>query len=505
MSIRFGGRRELGYHRQENQDQVSRFSSPYGEVFLLADGMGGHEGGGIAANMAITGFERHFLSLAGELPLRDALSQAAALINADIYARGHAGGATAATMGSTLALVVVQKEHFVTAHMGDSRVYVLRDGRLKQLTRDHTAMQRMLDAGLMTLEEIRVHPDASVLTRALGQGENMEIEISEPYALLPDDVLMLCSDGLSGYVEDGPIEERLRRFEEPQKAADALAELALEAGGFDNISIWVVRASLAAPEPVRSSAPTPVEQPPAPAARAKAAPREEKHGGRWLLVGLLLLAAGGGGWLAWQNPDVRNWVQGVTGSAPASPAGTAAAPDREGKSATRGGTAAASRAPGAPAASVAPATPGASGEARAADSVPAAPAPAGAMARVVVVHLPNLGAMGSDFMAALRERLRVAGFDTTDKTLADPKNEPAWRLAPANVQNAQPGKQGIVVAVYLNGYDDQAAVACKVLECTSPPHVVDPADLRIFESTFAGRHIAVFALNPAGSAKTPEK
>ena len=502
MSIRFGGRRELGYHRQENQDQVSRFSSPYGEVFLLADGMGGHEGGGIAANMAITGFERHFLSLAGELPLRDALAQAAALINADIYARGHAGGASGATMGSTLALVVVQKEHFVTAHMGDSRVYLLRDGRMRQLTRDHSAMQRMLDAGLMTPDEIRVHPDASVLTRALGQGENMELDVSEPYPLLADDVLMLCSDGLSGYVEDGPIEERLRGIEEPQKAADALAELALEAGGFDNISIWVVRASLAAPEPVRSSTPTPVEQPAmgAPAVAAKAAPKEEKHGGRWLLVALLLAAVGGGGWFAWQNKDVRNWVQGIAGSAPDSTPGPAAQPARrEGKAATRG-AAAVDRTPGAPQASVTPANPAAAGEAAAAKSTPAA---TGATARVVVVHLPNLGAMSADFVAALRERLRKAGFDAADKTVADPKNEPAWRLAPAGAQNAQPGKQGIVVAVYLNGYEDQAALACKVLECTSAPHVVEPADLKIFENSFGGRHIAVFALSPAGDVKTP--
>ena len=501
MSIRFGGRRELGYHRQENQDQVSRFSSPYGEVFLLADGMGGHEGGGIAANMAITGFERHFLSLAGELPLRDALAKAAAQINADIYARGHAGGANTATMGSTLALVVVQKEHFVTAHMGDSRVYLLRDGRMRQLTRDHSAMQRMLDAGLMTAEEIRVHPDASVLTRALGQGENMELEISEPYPLLAEDVLMLCSDGLSGYVEDGPIEERLRRIEEPQKAADALAELALEAGGFDNISIWVVRASLAAPEPVRSSAPTPVEQPPVAAAVPAKAAKREKHGGRWLLVALLVAAAAGGAWFAWQNPDVRNRVQQVTGAAPASPAGPAVRPaGREGKPAPRGG-AAVNPTPGAPAASVTPASPAAPSQPGAAAS--AASLPAGATARVVLVHLPNLGAMGTGFVAALREKLSKAGFDAADKTVADPKSEPAWRLAPPDFQTAQQAKSGVVVAVYQTGYEDQAAVACKVLECTSRPHVVDPADLKIFESAFAGRHIAVFALSPGGAAKTP--
>jgi protein phosphatase len=496
MSIHFGGRREIGYHRQENQDQISRFSSPHGEVFLLADGMGGHEGGGIAANMAITGFERHFLSLAGEMPLNAALAQAASLINADIYARGHAGAATTGTMGSTLALVVVQKQHFVTAHMGDSRVYLLRDGRLKQLTRDHTAMQKMLDSGLMTVEQTRVHPDASVLTRALGQSEAMELEISEPYALLPGDVLMLCSDGLSGYVEDGPIEDRLRRNEEPQKAADALAELALEAGGYDNISIWVVRASAAPPEPVRSSAPTPVEQPSAPDS-GKARPPRKKRGGRWLAAALLLGVAAGA-WFGWRSPDLRaSLVRRFRGSATTPSGGTAAPPERrDAKSPPRAGAVAVNRTPGAPASEVvSPVNPAAGGA--------VAAAKAGAT-RVVVVHLPSLDAIGASFVSEVRARLRAAGFDTSDKQLSDPKNEPAWRLAPAHSQSAQPGK-GIVVAVYLSGFEEQAARACQVLDCTSPPRAVDASDVKVFESSFQGRHIAVFALNPAGPAQPPGK
>jgi hypothetical protein len=406
-------------------------------------------------------------------------------------------------MGSTLALVVVQKEHFVTAHMGDSRVYLLRDERLQQLTRDHSAMQRMLDAGLMTAEQIRVHPDASVLTRALGQGEAMELEISEPYPLLDRDVLMLCSDGLSGYVEDGPIEDRLRRFEEPQKAADALAELALETGGYDNISIWVVRASAAPAEPVRSSSPTPVEQPPEPAV-GPALPRKKKRGWWWLAVVVALLAAGG--WFAWQSPDVRDLVRRAQGSQPPSPGGTAAQPEgRASKSSARSAVAQATRKPGGPAESVLPPNPAVAGVAPGkAPGAASAPATA-ATARVVLVHLPNLGAIGSDFVSALRERLRAAGFDTADKPLSDPKNEPAWRLAPSDIQSAQPGKSGIVVAVYLSGFEAQAKLACQVLECTSPPQVVNAANLKIFESSFQGRHIAVFALNPAVAAKPPGK
>lgn len=518
MSIRFGGRREIGYVRQENQDQVSRFSSPYGEVFLLADGMGGHEGGGIAANMAITGFERHFLSQGAEIALADALGRAANLTNGDIYARGHSAApnpaaANAAAMGSTLALVVVQKEHFVTAHMGDSRVYLFRGGRLQQLTRDHNVIQRMLDAGLMTQDEVRLHPDASILTRALGQGETMELEVSEPYALVDGDVLMLCSDGLSGYVDDARIEEALRRNDDPQKAADALAELALEAGGFDNISIWVVRANSAPAEPARPASPTPVEQPPmpgssfspgsAPAAPmpAPAAARTSGHPGRWVALVLLLLAVGAGGWFAWQDSRARSWIRRQTGFAPPVPAAAA-----------RSTRQSANMAPRAPSPSQAPV------EVKPAPLLPAGPAalipganppakganpPESNGIRVVLVHLPNLDAMGVNTLSTLRERLRAAGFEPSDKAVADPRNE-AWRLLPSESRTAQPGKSGVVVAVYLAGFEEQAGFACKVLECTST-HAVDASHLPIFKGNFEGRQIAVFTLDPATAAALPEK
>jgi len=506
MSIRFGGRREIGYVRQENQDQVSRFSSPYGEVFLLADGMGGHEGGGIAANMAITGFERHFLSQGADMPLAEALARAAGLTNADIYARGHAGPASSATMGSTLALVVVQKEHFVTAHMGDSRVYLFRDGYLKLLTRDHTAMQRMLDAGLMTAEEIRVHPDASVLTRALGQGESMELEISEPYALLDGDVLMLCSDGLSGYVEDAPIAEGLRRNEDPQRAADALAELALEAGGFDNISVWVIRAAAAPVEPVRSTAPTPVEPPSHPSVPAMAPPpaRPARHAGRWVVALLALAAAAAAVWAAWQLPGVKDWIHRRAGSTFRRPAG-AAAP-------LGGGSAAAGREVAVEPRKTPEFAPAGGRKPVRADETPAPPvapaATAGAAAnngtRVVLVHLPGLDAMGGNTLSTLRERLHAAGFDVSDQAIADPKNE-AWRLAPSDLKTAPQSRSGVVVAVYLSGFGQQAASACKVLACTSPAHLVEAANLPIFKSDFQGRQVAVFTLSAADAAALTAK
>ena len=141
-----------------------------------------------------------------------------------------------------------------------------------------------------------------------------------------------------------------------------------------------------------------------------------------------------------------------------------------------------------------------------AEGAAAAKEPAAAeQTRVIVVHLPSLGAIGSSFVSEVQARLRAAGFDASEKQLSGPKNEPAWRLAPADIQSVQQAKSGAVVAVYLTGFEEQAARACQVLDCTSPPHAVDASDLKVFESSFQGRHIAVFALTPAGAAKPPVK
>jgi hypothetical protein len=194
----------------------------------------------------------------------------------------------------------------------------------------------------------------------------------------------------------------------------------------------------------------------------------------------------------------------MRGSAPAAPAAAPVAPERRVvKPAVKSAAAPVNKKPAAPtaAAGVSPANPVAPGGG---SSAAAAPNKDSAT-KVVLVHLPNLSALGSGFISDLQDRLRAAGFDTADKQLTDPKNEPAWRLAPTDMQSAQPGKTGVVVAVYLSGFEEQAERACKVLECTSQPRKVDASDRKVFEQSFQGRHIAVFALNAADAAKPPGK
>ncbi|HEX4966507.1 MAG TPA: protein phosphatase 2C domain-containing protein [Thermoanaerobaculia bacterium] len=276
ISLRVGANFNQGKVRTENQDRIGRFESSFGQVFIVADGMGGHEGGATAAQMLIDGLERHLRQVPPGTTTESALQAAASRANADIYQRANSGDPKTAQMGATSVLALVRGNQVTIAHAGDSRAYLLRGGELSRLTRDHTVVQRMLDHNMLSPEEARDHPDASVVTRAFGQKPDVELEVSAPFELQPGDRLLLCSDGLCGYVDDERIRQVLARGGDAQAVADALIGLALDAGGEDNVSVQILAAEGAGG---RRSAGLP---PAAPAPR---------RGPSWIFVILLLLAA----------------------------------------------------------------------------------------------------------------------------------------------------------------------------------------------------------------------
>jgi len=236
---------------------MSRFTTPLGEVFIVADGMGGHRGGATAAMMTIEGFERYLREPRAPAPAPSVLQDAARLTNAEIHRLAHSGDPAIAGMGSTLALALVSGRSLIIGHAGDSRAYLFRQGRLKRLTRDHSRVQKMIDHRILTEEEAREHPEANVINRAFGQKPEIEIEISEPVELWPGDGVLLCSDGLCGYVDDAAIEQTIRRHSQAQSVTDALIDLALGAGGEDNVTVQFLqfggRHDKRAETPARSS------------------------------------------------------------------------------------------------------------------------------------------------------------------------------------------------------------------------------------------------------------
>lgn len=235
---------DRGKKREENQDHVRHFTTPLGEVVIVADGIGGYGGGSIAARMVVDSFETWFASLPAGTPPAQAIADAAAHANANIMEAAAHGDAANARMGSTVVMALIVQDGAGTqawlGHVGDSRGYLCRQGQLTRLTRDHSTVQALIDQGAIRPEDAANHPDRSVLLRSVGHTAQCEIEMSV-VPLEQGDTLLLCSDGLWGFVPEASIESVLAGPDASMDAAAAaLLDLALEAGGLDNIGIELV-------------------------------------------------------------------------------------------------------------------------------------------------------------------------------------------------------------------------------------------------------------------------
>ena len=225
----FGSRTDIGCLRDHNEDSLV-VTPP---LFAVADGMGGHAAGEVASEIAV----RVLSELAPEHPDGEALGRAIeeanrAVIQAAHEVRGRQG------MGTTMTAAMLEGERLVIAQVGDSRAYLLHQGKLQQLTRDHSLMADMIEAGQLTPEEARTHPQRSVITRALGSDVHLHPDIYE-INVETGDRLLVCSDGLSGMVFDDQIESTLRRVQDPQRCASQLVNEAIAAGGHDNVTVIV--------------------------------------------------------------------------------------------------------------------------------------------------------------------------------------------------------------------------------------------------------------------------
>ncbi|MCX7888234.1 MAG: protein phosphatase 2C domain-containing protein [Rhodobacteraceae bacterium] len=220
-----------GRIRSRNEDAI--LTDPSGFLWAVADGMGGHGNGDVAADIVID----HLGSVPDDAAPGPALAAAIEAANAAVLA--HAAAHGKGTMGATVVAVMIVRAIAHVAWVGDSRAYLLRAGRLRQLTRDHTFVQALVDAGQITPEEAGNHPESHVVTRAVGGGPEIEIDsLSVP--LYPGDRLLLCSDGLPRCVYDSTIEQLLRQAADPDEACRLLLTEALESGAPDNVSAIVV-------------------------------------------------------------------------------------------------------------------------------------------------------------------------------------------------------------------------------------------------------------------------
>ncbi len=226
----FGSRTDIGCVREQNEDSLAVVPP----LYVVCDGMGGHAAGEVASEIAIN----VITDRAPSTPDAGALGQAVEEANLAVM-RAAMDGTGREGMGTTCTAAVLVDERLVIAQVGDSRAYLLNQGTLQQLTRDHSLVADLVDAGQLTSEEARVHPDRSIITRALGSDPHMKPDLYE-INVQAGDRLLLCSDGLTCMLDDATIEDILRRNTDPQLAAAQLINAAIAAGGRDNITAIVV-------------------------------------------------------------------------------------------------------------------------------------------------------------------------------------------------------------------------------------------------------------------------
>jgi PPM family protein phosphatase len=212
-------------------------------VFAVADGLGGHQGGEVASAAAVeplAALDGREFAEPGEAA--EALAAAIREGNAAILERA-AGDPGLWGMGTTVtAAALAGERHLQLAHVGDSRAYLLRDGSLEQLTTDHTVVGELVRRGRLTPEQAAIHPERSILTRAVGLDPRVPVDTPDPVELRDGDQVLLCSDGLTEAVDDDRITELLSAGADGEAACRSLIDAANAAGGPDNITVVLLRA-----------------------------------------------------------------------------------------------------------------------------------------------------------------------------------------------------------------------------------------------------------------------
>lgn len=238
-------RTDVGCVREINEDS-GKYVQPNnpevlaskGMLFVVADGMGGHSAGEVASSIAVETVSRVYYD-DKNLP-EESLKRAFQQANRDIHAVS-VKNASLSGMGTTCTALVLRDGTALSAHVGDSRIYLVRDGQIYVMTEDHSAVMEMVKRGLISQEEARYHPDKNIILRAVGSQPDVEVSSwEEPFPVKASDQFVLCSDGLYDLVTDEEIKEAVLNAD-PHVACEGLISLAKERGGYDNITVGIIR------------------------------------------------------------------------------------------------------------------------------------------------------------------------------------------------------------------------------------------------------------------------
>lgn len=231
---------DIGRKRELNEDYIYTSGQPIGalpNLFIVADGMGGHKAGDYASMHTVDRFVEVIRELGEEHGVQDAINEAVTAANAYIYQRSRENS-NLSGMGTTLVLASCIGNEAIVANIGDSRLYLVNDA-MTQITRDHSLVEEMVTLGGIDREMARNHPDKNIITRAVGVKEKVAADFFE-VDLTKGDKLLLCSDGLTNMLRDEEIYQIIQDNKELEQAAKALVDAANENGGRDNIAVVLV-------------------------------------------------------------------------------------------------------------------------------------------------------------------------------------------------------------------------------------------------------------------------
>ena len=247
MQLSVAARTDVGRIRAGNEDSLYAVASETRGLFIVADGMGGHAAGEVASEMAVQIVAEELIELddahASDAPSRVATALRRA--NDAIYRRTVLESDKQG-MGTTASVLLLSDGGFVIGQVGDSRIYMMRGGALRQLTKDHSYVQEQVDAGFLTPEQARYHPYSNVITRCVGANESVEPDVFTG-EVQPGDVFLVASDGLTGMVDDRRLQQLLASNAQPRRVVDALIAEANGRGGLDNITAVLVQVHAVGP------------------------------------------------------------------------------------------------------------------------------------------------------------------------------------------------------------------------------------------------------------------
>jgi len=237
----YSARTDVGMIRSGNEDNFAVDANGDRGLFVVADGMGGHAAGEVASEMAvqIIGLELAGLRNIDDNASGDKVMDALKKANRNIHDRTIAE-VDKQGMGTTASVLIVANNRYLIGQVGDSRVYLLRDGALKQLTKDHSYVQEQVDAGFLTPEQARYHPYSNVITRCVGASPEVQPDVYQGDVKVGD-LFLVASDGLTGMVDDRRLHTLLMSRAEPERKVHSLIAEANGRGGLDNITAIVVQ------------------------------------------------------------------------------------------------------------------------------------------------------------------------------------------------------------------------------------------------------------------------